>query len=846
MAGRRGFLFLLLWLSALPSLAAPPSPETFFGHRMGADRRLVKWPQVVSYYQKLAAGSPAVKVEELGLSTEDRPFLLVTVSSPQNLARLTEFREIQRKLADPRLTTAAEAEELIDRGKAIVLVTCSIHSTEVASTLTAMEYVYKLVTEDTPRHRRILQDTIFLLVPSLNPDGVDKVADWYQHWVGTRYEGAPMVELYQRYVGHDNNRDWYIFSQQETRLLVEKAHNVWHPEIVYDVHQMGATGARIFVPPWLDPVDPNIDPLIVQQANSFGMQMATDLTSEGLKGVVVNGIYDYFSPARHYQSYHGGIRLLSESASARYATPVTVPFSSLQTRARGYNAQESSWNFLEPWQGGRWSLRDIVDYQLVAFESVLYNAALKRPQLLRNFYRIGQRAISRRSPAGVLLYRRQHDPNALTRLMQTLQFGMVEVQRASQDFFADGEQVHEGDYVISMNQPYSSFAETLLDSQDYPDLREYPGGPPRSPYDVTAHSLPLLMGVEVKMLGAGLADAPVSKVDQVENPPGRVAGSETLSLSPAYSNSWIAVNRLLAMNAAVYRDETNGRFIVRKTPALATVIERLARDLGVDFDVAPADLSAYRLLRSPRVGVYAGFVPIIDEGWTRWLLEQYEFQFARVDNARIAAGGSARGFRRHHLARHRAADAAFGIHRRRHLQRRQGSAGLHRGHRRRRRGGVAALRARGRHGARLQPSVVVRDRAPGRAGGEHPRRRGQQPLLRSGRSAEGRGGDEPPADIRHARRRSGLVRVRPGVSASSQSRRADSAGRAALPQPRRAGLGLAAWRGVHRQSRRGRRRPSRQGAHRAVRNPAAISCAVERHLQAGLQRPVLLARLAGG
>jgi hypothetical protein len=447
-----------------------------------------------------------------------------------------------------------------------------------------------------------------------------------------------MTELYQRYVGHDNNRDWYIFSQQETRLTVEKVHNVWHPQIVYDVHQMGTAGARMFVPPWIDPIDPNVDPLIAQQANAFGMQMAVDLTAAGLKGVVVNGIYDFFTPARHYQSYHGGLRLLSESASARFASPITVPFSSLQTRARGYNAQQSSWNFLQPWEGGRWSLRDIVDYQLVAFESVLHNAALKRADLLRNFHRIGQRVLERRSPAGFLLYRRQHDPNALTRLMQTLEFGMVEIQRASRDFFANGEQVREGDYVIPMDQPYASFAKTLLEKQDYPDLREYPGGPPRRPYDVTAHSLPLLMGVEVKMLGGGLADAALSPVEAVTNPPGRVADSETLSLSPAYSHSWMAVNRLLALEAEVYRDDTNGRFFVRNTSAARASIERLARELGVDFAVAPSDLSAYRRLRSPRVGLYAGFVPIMDEGWTRWLLEQYEFQFARVDNDRIAAG----------------------------------------------------------------------------------------------------------------------------------------------------------------------------------------------------------------
>ncbi len=286
---------------------------------MGADRQLVDWADVVRYYQRVdAAESPYVQ----GLRA--RP---VHRRPPVSGCRhrdagdsgqdSTYYADIQARLADPRKHPAADAERLIEQGKSVVLITCSIHSTEVASTLTAMEFLHDLVTKDTPRHRAILQETIFLLVPSLNPDGVDKVASWYRRFVGTPYEGAPIVELYQKYVGHDNNRDWYMFTQQETRLAVEKIHNVWRPQIVYDVHQMGSTGARLFVPPWDDPIDPNIDPLIVQQVNAMGAAMAVDLTAAGRKGVVFNGIYDFFTPARHYQSYHGGLRLLTESASVQ-------------------------------------------------------------------------------------------------------------------------------------------------------------------------------------------------------------------------------------------------------------------------------------------------------------------------------------------------------------------------------------------------------------------------------------------------------------------------------------------------------------------------------------------------
>ncbi len=625
--------------------AQVPSPESHFGFPMGADRRLADWGDVVSYYNKVAAASGRVRVDEIGKTTEGRPFLLVTVASPATLASLGRYRSIQRSLADPRVTSAAVADSLAAQGKAVVMLTCSIHSTEVASTLTAMEFVHRLVTKNTAKNRAILDNVILLLVPSLNPDGVDKVASWYRRWVGTPYEGAPMTELYHPYVGHDNNRDWYIFSQRETRLAVAKIHNVWRPQIVYDVHQMGSTGARMFVPPWVDPIDPNIDPLIVQQVNAFGAAMAADLTAAGKTGVVINGVYDYFTPARHYQSYHGGLRLLSESASVRYATPIKTPFQSLQTRARGYNAQQSSWNFLEPWPGGEWTLRDIVDYQLTAFESVLYNAAVKRTDLLRNFYRIFERVMERDGPEAFVIANEQHDPNALTRLLKTLEFGMVEIERAATDFSAEGRAYSEGDYVIRMRQPYAAFARTLLEPQRYPDLREYPGGPPRRPYDVTAHSLPLLMGVETEAVERLPADLSLAKVAAVEPAPGSVADGEALRLSPAQSNAFVAVNRLLADGVEVFRNRSTGEFHVARGEAGAARLHALADELGLRFEAVEEDEPAgLKRVRAPRVALYAGFTPIMDEGWTRWVLERFEFPYSRLDNARLRAGDLQREF----------------------------------------------------------------------------------------------------------------------------------------------------------------------------------------------------------
>ncbi|HOL71711.1 MAG TPA: M14 family metallopeptidase, partial [Bryobacteraceae bacterium] len=434
--------------AALLAAAGLPSPESHFGHKIGADRTVLDWDRVVSYYQSLARSSDRILVRELGKSTEGRPFISAVIASPETLRRLDRYAWIQKKLADPRITPEAEAEKLIAEGKAVVLITCSIHATEIASSHTAIEFVYRLLTEDTARNRAILDNTIFLLVPSLNPDGMDIVTRWYRKTLGTPYEGTSPPELYQKYTGHDNNRDWYFFTQAETRLTIEHLHNVWHPQIVYDIHQQGPYASRMFVPPWMDPIEPNIDPILVQQCNMIGAGIAADLTAAGKTGVVINALYDFWSPARHYQAYHGGMRILSESASVRIASPIVVKPDQIQHRAAGYDPRQSSWNHLEPWLGGEWRLRDIIDYQMIAMQSVLYQAACRREDLLRNFYRIGCRAVARKTPWAFAIPAEQRDPGALRKLLETLRFGLVEIEQAAQAFEAGGRKYAAGTYLV--------------------------------------------------------------------------------------------------------------------------------------------------------------------------------------------------------------------------------------------------------------------------------------------------------------------------------------------------------------------------------------------------------------
>ncbi|MFO8173759.1 MAG: M14 family metallopeptidase [Longimicrobiales bacterium] len=475
-----------------------PTPASQFGFQVGADRKLANWDQLTAYFGAVARASDRVVLDTLGASTMGMPMVMLTITSPANHARLEELREIQLKLADPRrISSEEELEGLLDRGRTVVLITHGIHATEVGGPQMAARLVHRMATSEDPEILQILDETIFLDIPSLNPDGTQWVTDWYNRWVGTEYEAAPLPWLYHFYTGHDNNRDWYAFTQVETQLTVKKAHNAWHPQVVHDIHQTGSYGARIFFPPFIDPYEPNIDPGIIAGVNQLGSYMAAEVTARGMPGAVIHQRYDAFTPARAYQHYHGGVRILSEAASARIATPIEISPQDLQTGRTG-DMTVSSWNFPWPWEGGEWALGDIVDYMEAGALALLKNAARNRSFWLENFYHINRRAVKGwdRWPEAWVIPGGQKNQAGLAYLLRVLTTGDVEVHQSLSDFQADGRRFPLGSFVIPTGQPYGSFAQTMLEIQEYPDLREYPGGPPLRPYDVTAHTLPLLMEVE--------------------------------------------------------------------------------------------------------------------------------------------------------------------------------------------------------------------------------------------------------------------------------------------------------------------------------------------------------------
>jgi hypothetical protein len=397
---RPAALCLALVLSAglaLPALSAEvPTPESVLGFKVGEDRKLADWMQIVGYFKKLAAASTRVKVEDVGATSEGHPFLVVTITSEANMARLEEIRQVNLRLADPRGLTEDEARGLIDKGRTIVALNHGIHSTEVGAPQTSMETAYALATRQDPDTLEILDRTVIVMLPSHNPDGTQKVVEWYRKSLGTPWEGGTIPFLYHKYTGHDNNRDWYMFTQVESQLTAKYLYDRWRPQVVHDLHQMGARAARIFAPPYVDPWEPNVDPDLRAAVNALGAHIAARLTTEGKRGVVIHAMYDGFSPARAYPHTHGGVRILTECASAKMATPIELKFGDLEAGI-GYDAKKASWNFPEPWPGGTWRLRDIVDYQLSATRALLEHAARNREYWLRTFYEVNRRSAARRS-----------------------------------------------------------------------------------------------------------------------------------------------------------------------------------------------------------------------------------------------------------------------------------------------------------------------------------------------------------------------------------------------------------------------------------------------------------------
>src|SRR5215216_3112227 len=421
-----------------------PSPRDVLGFEPGEDRKLAGWSQIVDYFKRLDSASDRVSVHQPGLSTQRRPFIVAIISSEENIRNLASIRAAQRRLADPRsIANDQEREQLIRETPVVVAITCSIHSTEIVASQMSMELAYRLASDDSKETADILRNTVLVLVPSVNPDGIDIVADWYKKTLGTKFEGTSPPVLYHHYTGHDNNRDWFMLTQVETQTVSNLFWNEWFPEIVYDVHQQGSYGSRMCVPPFFDPSNPNIDPVILRQVGALGMKMAVNLTAAGYKGVVTNSTYDtwWHGGLRTAPYYHNSIGILTEVASVGIATPLNIRRDQLRSPTRGLaDPLVQATNFPAVWEGGPWRMRDIMNMELITTRTVLVEAALHRQEVIRNFVGAASRAIEAgktEAPYAYIVPDEQRDRPTAERMINILIQQGVEIHRAKSAFNID-------------------------------------------------------------------------------------------------------------------------------------------------------------------------------------------------------------------------------------------------------------------------------------------------------------------------------------------------------------------------------------------------------------------------
>lgn len=646
----RVVLFSLALLSCQVAAQSPrpaPVPEAFFGFSLGSDRKLAGADEIERFFQAVAASSNRVVLADLGASTEGHRTIAGIVSAPENIRNLDQIRAANQRLADPRTLAAPEARLLASTHTAVVAIGASIHATEVGATQTAAQLLYELASTTDPATIEQLNHLIVIVIPMLNPDGHRMVVDWYNRNKGTAFEGGPMPWPDHKYAGHDINRDAFMMNLAESRNLARFFYRQWHPQIFLSMHQMEGGGSRFFAPPVADPIDANVDPIVWRESALLGSAMTLQLERDGHTGVVSGSLFDYYSPGYEDTAPlgHNTICLLTEAARVKVATPVDEPTAGPEQKIPQVAAPH-------PWIGGRWTLRDIVDYELSAVRGLLRAVDAYREDIVWNFYSMGARAVdagTASAPFAFVIPPGQYDPLAAFKLEQLLLDGGVEIERASELFTADGVSYPGGTDIVFLAQPYRAYVKTLMERQLYPSTI----APSDRPYDVTGWTLPAQMGVDVRAIERPF-DAPV--MSRLTAP----------SLAPSATPIWgdkkptyylvdtrgtagaVLINRLIAANVkASWLDAPvnangfrypAGSLVVPSGKNVSQTIEKVARPLGFRVDAVRGKLpSPARAVTRARVGLYKPWGDNADEGWTRWILEQYEFPFANISPADMHA-----------------------------------------------------------------------------------------------------------------------------------------------------------------------------------------------------------------
>ena len=627
---RRTFTGFILLLLVPFFLGAQTSPEEFLGHKVGADRKLADYNQIQAYFQKLAEESGKVKILTIGESTLGKPMIMAVITSEKNMAELDKYRQISKKLSTARGLSPDEAKSLAKEGKVIIFITCSLHATEIGGSQESMEFAHRMVTGNTPFDAdKVLDEVIVLIVPSANPDGLQMVTYWYRKYLGTKYEGGPMPWLYHHYAGHDNNRDGNAINLLETRALSRVMYRDWFPHIYFDKHQMGLTGTRT-----------SIHPQAFSGIDFIGAHMAADLQKNGFRGFVLMGTSaspNYKGATSGTAMSHNIVTLFSEVASVKVATPVYVDSTQLPRNPQ----------MPDQWSGGWWRLGDIVAIELAYSMSLLKTAYLYKEDFLYNCYRRGRDSIElgeKGDPYAFIFTQKQADYPTTLRMLDILLIGGAEIHQAREDFVADGKSYPEGSFVILMAQPYRTYANAVLEKQ------KYPSPIPRAFMDNASHTLPMQMGVSFSRIAKPFK-ANLEKLESIPYPTiSPPSSSPYVVLDSRVNASYSVVISLLGEKAEVFRTKdvikgekfkaAAGSFLIKNSPqvqkSLPALLEKWhLKAYGIE-DISDIPKAS---LKNPRIGIYQSWRSNMDEGWTRYVFDDYEIPFTSLHNQDFKATG---------------------------------------------------------------------------------------------------------------------------------------------------------------------------------------------------------------
>ena len=638
--------FLVLLVFTAPHAPGQVSPDKFFGVRIGGDRTLVAYPDIVRYFRHLDATSQRIKVSNEGTSTLGNPVILACISSEENIENLPRLIEINRRLADPVPARPEETTALIDQARAFVLITATIHSTEIAASQMAMIFAHELAVTDSPDLEAILDNVVVLLMPSINPDGNVMVTEWYEKNLNTPYEGCRMPWLYHPYAGHDNNRDFFMLNLKETRVVNAVLHKKYFPHVYLDMHQMGSTGPRMFVPPFKDPLNQNLDPLLLRETDLIGTFMAFKLQKAGKKGVGSAYAFDAYWPGgtKNTSWYKNVVGILTELASAKIATPVRIENNELRGSSKGLPEYKPQVNFPDPWPGGWWRLEDIIDYEMIAVKALVQILSWNRKSFLENFYAVGLKNIRKGmedAPRAWVVPPVQWDEPCARRFLGKMLEHGVKLYRFTSDQVLDDRIYPKESVAISMAQPYRNFIKVMMETQRFPEVKHMRDGPVIEPYDTAGWTLPLQMGVKTEAVNEPLDRKflePLHEIVHEETIFNNKEPGSAFWIPGRFNRSATAVNRLLRKGVPVFRAAGMDAFRVGDFVVKATDISE--RDLldtlrGTGVSVIRRDLGGKdgpRALKTPRIAVYQSWLASMDEGWTRWILDHYEFSYSVLHN----------------------------------------------------------------------------------------------------------------------------------------------------------------------------------------------------------------------